>query len=145
MCVAGCLGTTRYGPPIYISDDLVELHKKDPRAACNAFLGHVEDGMRGALVTTDSYDTLTLVHTARRLFQRDYESISAAQKQDLNRRFSEGYKLLLTRNDGDLPPELRESRQRLINYRDTLQARGGGAPGSRRAEQMKRKKASKKE
>ena len=129
MCVAGCLGTTRYGPPIYISDDLVELHKKDPRAACNAFLGHVEDGMRGALVTTDSYDTLTLVHTARRLFQRDYESISAAQKQDLNRRFSEGYKLLLTRNDGDLPPELRESRQRLINYRDTLQARGGGHRG----------------
>ena len=59
-----------YGPPIVISKPLVELHKSDPRAACNAFLGRVADGMRGVLVTTDGYDTLALVHTARRLVRR---------------------------------------------------------------------------
>ena len=57
-------------------------------------------------------------------FQRDYETTSAAQKQDLNRRFSEGYKLLLARNGGALPPELEATRQRLVNYSHTLQARG---------------------
>ena len=113
-----------FGPPVVLTDELVRLYADDKRAACNRFLGHVEDGMRGALVTTDSYDTLTLVHTARRLYQRDYEAFDSAAKQDLNRRFSEGYKQLLTMNDGELPPELVATRQRLVEYRDTLKRLG---------------------
>lgn len=59
--------------------------------------------MRSVIVTTPDYETYSLVHTARRLFQR--RIYSASQKQDLNRRFAEGYKRLVLQAKGNPPPE----------------------------------------
>lgn len=49
---------------------------------------------QGCLVTAPDYDSLQLVYTARRLFQPDDVMPLPAQKQDMNRRFAEGYKIL---------------------------------------------------
>ncbi|CAN0446727.1 unnamed protein product, partial [Discosporangium mesarthrocarpum] len=54
----------------------------------------IEEGMRGCLVTTPDYDSLCLVHMARRLFQTKDKPPTPEMKQDLNRRFAEGYKIL---------------------------------------------------
>jgi len=59
--------------------------------------------MRSVLVTVPDYQTLQLVNTARRLYQR--RELSTSQKQDLNRRFAEGYKRLLFQTKGNPPPE----------------------------------------
>lgn len=50
--------------------------------------------LQGCLVTAPDYDSLQLVYTARRLFQSEDEVPLPPQKQDLNRRFAESYKIL---------------------------------------------------
>ena len=63
----------------------------------------VADSMRSVIVTTPDYETYSLVHTTRRLFQT--KVYSASQKQDLNRRFAEGYKRLVLQSKGNPPQE----------------------------------------
>lgn len=49
---------------------------------------------QGCIITTPDYDSLQLVYTARRLWQSDDIVPPPEQKQDMNRRFAESYKIL---------------------------------------------------
>jgi hypothetical protein len=48
-------------------------------------------------VLSCSYESLQIVHTARRLYQRS--GVEGKEKQDLLRRFAAGYKILMTTGD----------------------------------------------
>jgi hypothetical protein len=48
-------------------------------------------------VSVPDYESLKLIHTARRLYRNKY--MSTFEKQDLSRRFAEGYKKLLLMKD----------------------------------------------
>jgi len=128
-----------YGPPIYISNDLMEKYKESKKDAYGEYLGMVEDGMRACLVTTPSYQALQIVHMARRLWVPSGYIPSSQQKQDLNRRFAQGYKLLHAKYDDGLPSEVTEDdvvekqemppamahlRNRLLEYIKLLQEMG---------------------
>ena len=95
-----------YGRPTYIDPTSLEGFKNggaERRVVCNELLERIEDSMRSVLVTTPDYKSLQMIYTARRLYQR--KEPSTLEKQDLNRRFAEGYKELLMRAGGNPPKE----------------------------------------
>lgn len=63
------------------------------------------------------YDTLEIIHTARRLYRREKGPMDTSEKQELSRRFAEGYRRLLLMTDGKPPPEWLDLQRRLIEYR----------------------------
>lgn len=63
----------------------------------------IQDSMRSVIVTAPDYESLQLIHTCRRLFQQT--EMTASDKQDLARRFSEGYRRLLAQSKGNPPKE----------------------------------------
>ena len=65
---------------------------------CNELLERIEDGKKSVLATTPDYETNPLVHSDRRLWQR--KELQASEKQDLTRRFAQGYKQLLLHCEG---------------------------------------------
>ncbi|CAM9404405.1 unnamed protein product [Chrysoparadoxa australica] len=90
-----------FGAPIRISPEQFQLYKTDKRAAYSQFLHNIEDSMRACIVTAPDYTALRLVYTARRLFQDGHRMPTPAEKQDMNRRFAEGYKLLMEKYAAD--------------------------------------------
>eukprot|EP00953_Heterococcus_sp_UTEX-ZZ885_P028211 15055-Heterococcus_DN1.PRE.1 len=86
-----------FGPPIRISQELQDLYRTNKRLAYTALMVQIEDSMRSCIVTAPDYNALKLVYTARRLYQPSYKIPTPEQKQDMNRRFAEGYKMLLQR------------------------------------------------
>lgn len=110
-----------YGEPIRIDKELFAEYKKDKRKAYNTLLARVEEGMRGVIVTAPDYDTLKLVHTARRLYSRHpSNSTSTKIKQDLARRFSIGYRMI-SEKFGE-QEDLRKLEASMEKYQDTLDA-----------------------
>ena len=67
--------------------------------------------------TTLDYDTLELIHTARRLYRREKGPMEIMEKQELSRRFAEGYRRLLLMTNGKPPPEWLDLQRRLKDYR----------------------------
>jgi glycerol-3-phosphate O-acyltransferase/dihydroxyacetone phosphate acyltransferase len=57
--------------------------------------------MRSVIVSTPDYESLQIIHTARRLYQR--RGLQGKEKQDMARRFAEGYKMLSLMVEGDPP------------------------------------------
>lgn len=57
--------------------------------------------MRSVIVSVPDYESLKLIHTARRLYTSKHTANS--EKQDLSRRFAEGYKKIL--EQGNHPEE----------------------------------------
>eukprot|EP00611_Tribonema_gayanum_P009977 TRINITY_DN1988_c0_g1_i1.p2 TRINITY_DN1988_c0_g1~~TRINITY_DN1988_c0_g1_i1.p2 ORF type:complete len:692 (-),score=255.23 TRINITY_DN1988_c0_g1_i1:552-2627(-) len=86
-----------FGPPIRISPELQELYRTNRRQAYTTLLLQIEDSMRSCIVTAPDYNALRLVYTARRLYQPSHRIPTPELKQDMNRRFAEGYKILLRR------------------------------------------------
>eukprot|EP01083_Nonionella_stella_P224692 799602_1 len=80
--------------------------------------------MRGVIVSAPDYESLKIIHTARRLYRDKY--ISTSEKQDLSRRFAEGYKHLfsLIEGEGEPPKEWKELHSRLEKYQDELDELG---------------------
>lgn len=121
-----------FGTPIHVTDEMMDTYEKDKRQACDEFLTYVEDGMRAVLVTAPDYATLQLIYAARRLYQRSGVRLSPRETNDLNRRFAEGYKLLMqqaaaAKEDSTLvdPTEdLAILRQKLANYSKVLRDMG---------------------
>ena len=75
--------------------------------------------MKSVIVSAPDYETLQVIHTARRLYQRKGQ-METKEKQDLNRRFAEGYKRLLLMTDGKPPKEWIDIQDRLIAYHRDL-------------------------
>ena len=88
--------------------------------------------VRSVLVTAPDYSVLKLLHTARRLFQKPLNSFDIKQKQDMARRFSVGYQMLLQKYSGsgsgsgsgslssNLPADILHLHQRLTEYQNWL-------------------------
>jgi glycerol-3-phosphate O-acyltransferase/dihydroxyacetone phosphate acyltransferase len=92
-----------YGQPVYIDPSTLKDYVAggdSKRAVCNELLDRIKDSMRSVIVSTPDYDTLQLIHTARRLYQR--KGVQGKEKQDLMRRFAAGYKILMSSGD---PPK----------------------------------------
>lgn len=92
------------------------------REVCNALLEEIECSMRSVIVSTTDYDTLELIHTARRLYQKG--RVDTAKKQEISRRFAEGYRRLLLSTDGNPPTEWIELQDRIMAYRRELEELG---------------------
>lgn len=114
-----------YGRPIHIDPSTLDDFKAGGgkrRKVCNQLLEEVETSMRSVIVSAPDYETLELIHTARRLYQR--KRVAAMEKQDLTRRFTEGYKRLLLDMNGKPTPEWLELQSRIEQYRNELKDLG---------------------
>ena len=92
-----------YGDPVYIDPSTLKDYRaggEKKREVCNEFLDRIRDSMRSVIVSMPDYESLQIIHTARRLYQRS--GIQGKEKQDLLRRFAAGYKILM--DSGDPPP-----------------------------------------
>ena len=97
-----------YGNPVYIDPTTLskyQLGGSSKRTVCNDLLDRIQDSMRSVIVTMPDYDSLQVVHTARRLYQGKNSAEAAdgntgnnnkEKEQDLLRRFAVGYKLLMS-------------------------------------------------
>ena len=93
-----------YGNPVYIDPTTLskyQLGGSSKRSVCNDLLDRIKDSMRSVIVTMPDYDSLQVVHTARRLYQgknsaEDNTGNNKEKEQDLLRRFAVGYKLLMS-------------------------------------------------
>ena len=95
-----------YGDPVYIQPGSLKEFQKggaSKRAVCSDLLDRIKDSMRSVIVTMPDYESLQVVHTARRLYQRNSEAIDGKGKQDLLRRFAVGYKILYSGTNGKPP------------------------------------------
>lgn len=114
-----------YGEPVYIDPSTLNAYKAggmERREVCNGLIDHIADGMRSVIVSTPDYETLQIIHTARRLYQR--KGIQTAEKQELTRRFAEGYKQLLLMAKGDPPEAWKNLQERLVSYQKELRELG---------------------
>jgi glycerol-3-phosphate O-acyltransferase / dihydroxyacetone phosphate acyltransferase len=107
-----------YGKPLYIDTNNVEAYKSGGQArknVCNELLQDIESSMRSVIVSTSDYQTMQLIHTARRLYVKASSSarLPSSEKQDLSRRFAEGYRRLL---------EVPEPPKEWIDLQDRLKA-----------------------
>jgi glycerol-3-phosphate O-acyltransferase / dihydroxyacetone phosphate acyltransferase len=92
-----------FGEPVYIDPATLKDYEAGGdkrRAVCNELLDRIKESMRSVIVSTPDYDTLQVIHTARRLYQR--KGVQGKEKQDLMRRFAAAYKILMTSGD---PPK----------------------------------------
>lgn len=93
-----------YGDPVYVDPSTLKDYEAGgdrKRVVVNELLDRIRDSMRSVIVAMPDYDSLQIVHTARRLYQRS--GLHGKDKQDLMRRFALGYKILM--NTDDPPPE----------------------------------------
>jgi glycerol-3-phosphate O-acyltransferase/dihydroxyacetone phosphate acyltransferase len=96
-----------YGQPILLNPNTLPQFKAGGAArhkVCNDLLDQIQDSMKSVIVSTPDYDTLQVIYTARRLYQRK-TYLNVEEKQDLNRRFAEGYKRLWLMTKGNPPAE----------------------------------------
>merc|ERR1712038_939911 len=80
-----------YGRPTYVDSSTLREYSRggaDRRRVCNELMGKIEDNMRSVILSVPDYESLKLIHTARRLYRSRY--ISYSEKQDMSRRFAEG-------------------------------------------------------
>lgn len=102
-----CTVHKKFGRPIRINPSTLKDYTAggaQRRKVCSELLDRVQDSMKSVIVSAPDYETLQVIHTARRLYQRKGQ-LETGEKQDLNRRFAEGYKRLLLMTDGKPPKE----------------------------------------
>jgi glycerol-3-phosphate O-acyltransferase/dihydroxyacetone phosphate acyltransferase len=108
-----------FGEPIRITKPLVQEFKHSKRDAYQTLMTQVETGMRSVIVTAPSYDQLTPMHTARRLYQRA-PGQTTKEKQELARRFSMAFRILKSKYGKRIPNDLVELEKKLVDYQETL-------------------------
>jgi len=116
-----------FGKPTFIDPKTMADYQKggdDRWKVCEEILGRVRDNMRGVIVSAPDYDSLQIIHTARRLYQSGIPTSS--EKQDLSRRFAEGYKKLLLMTNGNPPQEWLDLQDRIKSYQKDLKELGIG-------------------
>lgn len=93
-----------YGDPIYLDPNTLNSYRaggEEKRAVCNALLDRIQDSMKSVIVSTPDYESLQVIHTARRLYQR--RGLQGKEKQDMARRFAVGYSMLSFMTQGEPP------------------------------------------
>jgi len=118
-----------YGDPVYIQPGSLKDYQKggaSKRTVCNDLLDRIKDSMRSVIVTMPDYESLQVVHTARRLYQRnsDFVAIDGKEKQDMLRRFAVGYKILYSGTNDNPPPAWLDLQERIKGYRRELRELG---------------------
>jgi len=91
-----------YGNPVYIDPASLSEYQKggtSKRVVCNDLLSRIKDSMKSVIVTMPDYDSLQVVHTARRLYQNEIAGGDKIKQQDLLRRFALGYKTLMNQHN----------------------------------------------
>ena len=119
--------TVEFGVPTYIDPSTLEDFKQggsDKRRVCSALLGRIEDSMRSVIVSVPDYDTLQVIHAARRLYMQDAANVTAKQRQNMGRRFAEGYKRMILQVKGDPPEEWLNLQSRILSYQKELNQLG---------------------
>jgi len=117
-----------YGRPILLNPNTLKDYKLGGlarRKVCNELLDRVQDSMKSVIVAMPDYQSLSVIHTARRLYQKNNGGVmETSEKQDLNRRFAEGFKRLLILAKGNPPKEWLDLQERIINYSRELKDLG---------------------
>mmetsp|Transcript_54144 Transcript_54144/g.115047 ORF Transcript_54144/g.115047 Transcript_54144/m.115047 type:complete len:682 (+) Transcript_54144:185-2230(+) len=119
--------TVEFGSPTFIDPSTLADYKQggaDRRRVCNELLDRIEDSMRSVIVSVPDYEKLQMIHTARRLYRQDADNITAEQRQDMGRRFAEGYKRMLLQVKGDVPEEWLHLQSRILSYQKELDELG---------------------
>jgi glycerol-3-phosphate O-acyltransferase/dihydroxyacetone phosphate acyltransferase len=101
------LAVVEYGPPIFIDPSTLPAYVAggaEKRRVCNELLDTIQDSMKSVIVSAPDWETLQMIYTARRLYQKNGR-LDPREKQDLSRRFAEGYKQLLLSVEGQPPQE----------------------------------------
>lgn len=114
-----------YGRPIYIDPATLSDFKAGDarrRRVCSDLLEQIEASMRSVLVASPDYHTLEMLHTARRLYQKGV--LTVRERQDLSRRFAQGYKTLLSMSRGNPPKEWLDLQARIESYQNELKDLG---------------------
>ena len=111
--------TVEFGSPTYIDPATLADYKRggaDKRRVCNDLLERIENSMKSVIVSVPDYETMQLIHAARRLYRSDTKNVTAEQRQDMGRRFAEGYKRLLIQTSGNPPQEWVDLQKRILEY-----------------------------
>ena len=96
-----------YGPPTLIDPSTLPAFVAggtERRKVCNELLDRIQDSMKSVIVSAPDFETLQMIYTARRLYQKN-PKLDPREKQELSRRFAEGYKQLLLSVEGQPPQE----------------------------------------
>lgn len=96
-----------YGQPVQIDPSTLAAYAAGgaaKRQVCNELLDKIQDSMKSVIVESPDWDTLQMIYTARRLYQKNAK-LDPKEKQELSRRFAEGYKQLLLSVEGQPPQE----------------------------------------
>lgn len=80
-----------FGKPYKIPQELVDLYKKQKRAACSQLLEKTRELLLSVTLNTSDYDSMRIVTTARKLYQPVNLKLTSEQYMELNRRFAEGF------------------------------------------------------
>lgn len=119
--------TVEFGAATYIEPGTLKDYQKggeDKRRVCNSLLTRIENSMRSVIVSVPDYDTMQVIHAARRLYREDGIRQTAEERQDMGRRFAEGYKRMLLSVNGEPPKEWLDLQSRLLAYQKELTALG---------------------
>ncbi|KAL3781223.1 hypothetical protein HJC23_003540 [Cyclotella cryptica] len=119
--------TVEFGSPTYIDPSTLADYQRggaDKRRVCNDLLAKIENSMRSVIVSVPDYETMQLIHAARRLYRQDARTETAEQRQDMGRRFAEGYKRLLLQSGGEPPEEWVDLQKRIMDYQKELNELG---------------------
>ena len=110
-----------YGRPLFIDPATLKAYEEggaEKHRVCSELLEKIQDSMKSVIVTTPDYETNQVVHAARRLWQQ--KELQTSEKQDLTRRFAEGYRQLLLHCKGEPPQEWKDLNSRVIKYQNEL-------------------------
>lgn len=81
----------QFGPPIDIDRSLVEQYATDKRGAVAALLAQVQRSMKDVVVEAPDYDSMTMIHTMRRLYTPLGRKLNPKEYHILNKRISTIY------------------------------------------------------
>jgi glycerol-3-phosphate O-acyltransferase/dihydroxyacetone phosphate acyltransferase len=115
-----------YGQPVLIDPQTLPAYAAGgaaKREVCNELLDKIQDSMKSVIVESPDWDTLQMIYTARRLYQKNAK-LDPKEKQELSRRFAEGYKQLLLSVEGQPPQEWLDLQDRLKAYQKELKELG---------------------
>ncbi len=109
-----------FGEPLRVDDAWSQRHKEAPRETARALTDEIEVRLKNLTVNAPDWDTMRMLHTARRIYKPDGVHLSLEEYAELMRRFAEGYQKAAD------SPQILALREKLEDYRgrlDSLQLR----------------------